>query len=266
MIKFSIITVCLNAGDDLLYTVNNLIQQEYKNFEIIVKDGFSNDGSIDCLPDDKRIVFIQKKDKSVYDAMNQAIEIATGDYCLFINAGDALYDTKTLKKIAEFINKNDADFYYGKSYTVSSGVTNYAPENITKYYCYRTTMCHQAMVIKSFFLKERGYSLDYKITADREWLVYAFVQAKMKFKRMPMYVSLYKGGGISSGDNVLSLIHKETKEINKLYFTKMEQIKFQIKYSFTLPWLRRMFIKNPHLKSFYYRLRYLWMSRGSKNE
>ena len=118
MIKFSIITVCLNAGNDLIETVNNLLNQTYENYEVIVKDGFSTDGSIERLPQNERINFMQCKDKNVYDAMNQAINIATGDFCLFINAGDGLYETTTLKQISMFISENIGDFYYGKSYTM----------------------------------------------------------------------------------------------------------------------------------------------------
>ena len=87
MIKFSIITVCLNAGNDLLETVESTLKQSYDEFEIIVKDGFSKDCSIEKLPQNKKVCVYQEKDKSVYDAMNQAIAYATGDYCLFINEG-----------------------------------------------------------------------------------------------------------------------------------------------------------------------------------
>ena len=73
MIKFSIITVCLNAGNDLLETVESTLKQSYDEFEIIVKDGFSKDCSIEKLPQNKKVCVYQEKDKSVYDAMNQAI-------------------------------------------------------------------------------------------------------------------------------------------------------------------------------------------------
>ena len=62
MIKFSIITVCLNAGQDLIDTVENTLNQSYDNFEIIVKDGFSKDCSIEKLPYNDKIKLIQKKD------------------------------------------------------------------------------------------------------------------------------------------------------------------------------------------------------------
>ena len=88
MIKFSIVTVCLNAGQDLIDTVNSTLGQSYDCFEILVKDGFSTDGSTEQLPEDERIRLIQKKDTGIYDAMNQAVEEALGDYLIFMNCGD----------------------------------------------------------------------------------------------------------------------------------------------------------------------------------
>lgn len=261
MIKFSIITVCLNAGDDLSDTTKSVLNQTFSDYEIVVKDGFSTDGSVEKLPDDPHIRFIQSKDTSVYDAMNQAVAHASGEYCIFINAGDTLYDQTTLQQIADFIEKNPGDFYYGKSHTVSSGVMNYGPAKVTKYFCYRTTMCHQAMVIRTSFLKERGYDTSYRISADREWMVYAFVQAKMRFVRMPMVVSHYKGGGISSGKNVRDIIDEETARINRTHFTKGERLKFWAMRAVTLPGLRRKISRNPKFKSTYYKIRYKYLSR-----
>ena len=262
MIKFSVITVCLNAGEDLFYTVHNILEQKYDQYELIVKDGYSNDGSVEKLPLNSHLRFIQSKDISVYDAMNQAIDAAQGEYCIFINAGDGLYEDITLAKINEFIETHKGDFYYGKSYTISSGVTNYGPAHVDDFFCYRTTMCHQAMVIKTEYLKKRGYQTCYQVAADREWMVYAYMTAKMKFVRMPITVSNYKGGGISYGNDVLSKIREENKKIRCSYFSKTQRFKYNIRYALTLPGVRSWISRNPKLKKLYYKFRYQYLSRG----
>ena len=87
-IKFSIIVVCLNAGEKLHKTLESVLRQSYTGFEILVKDGMSTDGSIEALPQEDAIRVVRQKDKSIYDAMNQAILLAEGDYLLFLNCGD----------------------------------------------------------------------------------------------------------------------------------------------------------------------------------
>ena len=208
-----------------------------------------------------KIKLIQKKDNNVYDAMNQAIDAATGEYCIFINAGDTLFQNDTLQQIENFIQEHVGDFYYGKSYTISSGVTNYGPSKLSKFYCYRTTMCHQAMVIETCYLKARGYDTTYKISADREWMVYAFMDAHMRFVRMPITVSNYKGGGISSGDDAIVKIQDENKRIIKAHFSKLEQVKYRFMIGITFPGIRSRISRNPRFKSVYYKLRYQFLSR-----
>ena len=87
-VKFSILVVCLNPGAKLAETVESIRKQEYRDYEIIVKDGGSKDGSVGLLPADEKIRLIEKKDTGIYDAMNQAVSEAAGEYVLFLNCGD----------------------------------------------------------------------------------------------------------------------------------------------------------------------------------
>ena len=84
---YSIIIVCLNAGDRLISTVESVLAQGYGGYEIIVKDGGSKDGSVEKLKglysDDRLHVYIQG-DSGIYDAMNESVKLAEGDYILFI--------------------------------------------------------------------------------------------------------------------------------------------------------------------------------------
>ena len=87
--RFSIIVVCLNAGKKLEQTVGSIWKQTYENYEILVKDGGSTDGSIEALSgqveDQDRLKLISEADGGIYEAMNQAILHASGDYVLFLN-------------------------------------------------------------------------------------------------------------------------------------------------------------------------------------
>ena len=108
--SFSIVVVCLNPGEKLTETVNSILSQQYGNYEIIIKDGGSADGSLEKLPADSRIRLLTCKDSGIYDAMNQALPMITGQYVLFLNCGDLFYNDTVLFDMAKVIeNKKNAD-------------------------------------------------------------------------------------------------------------------------------------------------------------
>lgn len=103
---FSIIVVCLNAGDELIKTVDSVRHQTCTDYEILVKDGGSKDGSLEKLPQEERIQTVVCKDKSIYDAMNQASTYAKGRYVLYLNCGDYLADETVLEQVKKRILEN----------------------------------------------------------------------------------------------------------------------------------------------------------------
>ena len=167
MIQFSIITVCLNAGQGLLDTVARTLSQTYENFEIIVKDGGSKDGSLEKLPKDARIRVVTRQDTGIYDAMNQGIAEARGDYLIFMNCGDWFYSPDVLQSIAEGIGEQREPLYYGKCFDRMTGQVRAYPKQLTRMTCYRTMICHQATIYRADVLKQRPYDLSYRILADR---------------------------------------------------------------------------------------------------
>ena len=93
---FSIIVVCLNAGDRLQDTLDSIWKQSYSDYEVIIKDGGSKDGSLSCVPKKDNVHLYREKDTGIYDAMNQAVRYAHGEYLLFLNTGDLFYDEQVL--------------------------------------------------------------------------------------------------------------------------------------------------------------------------
>ncbi len=100
---FSVIVVCYNAGEKLKETIGNILSQTCEDYEIIVKDGGSEDGSLQKLPQNKRIRVFAQKDKGIYDAMNQAAEMARGQFVVFMNCGDYFHSRETLEQVKTFI-------------------------------------------------------------------------------------------------------------------------------------------------------------------
>lgn len=203
---FSLITVCLNAGDDLSITVNSILCQTFTDFEIIVKDGYSNDASADKLPEDVRIKLVKKKDTGIYDAMNQALGQVSGKYLLFLNAGDRFYDLDVLKKIAGVIKKiPEFGLYYCDYKTTSLDKRVYSPKKLNSFFLFRNTLCHQCCFFETAKFNATGsFNLRYKVLADYDFL--------LRFTLLKKYGSLYvnilgiisKSGGFSSKNKELA--------------------------------------------------------------
>ena len=107
--KFTIITVSFNPGEKLKKTLRSVTEQTFADYEVIVKDGGSTDGSTDFLQkmESPRIRLLSGKDAGIYDAMNRAVEQAAGEYVLFLNCGDVLADAGVLERAAAVIDQTD---------------------------------------------------------------------------------------------------------------------------------------------------------------
>ena len=94
---FSIITPVLDNKDSLIKTINSIKKQKFKDFEFIVIDGGSNDGSVEILNNEKIVdKWLSEKDNGIWDAVNKGIKISEGKYINTINAGDEYYSTESL--------------------------------------------------------------------------------------------------------------------------------------------------------------------------
>ena len=202
---YSIIVVCLNAGERLHDTIESILQQKYSNYEIIVKDGGSSDGSVEELQEafhDERMHIHIRKDNGIYDAMNQAVQLAQGEYNLFLNAGDSFYDETVLDKITEEIEriKNEnkkADVIYGNLYHKALDTIIYAAPEINDFTCYRNVPCHQTCFYHRSMFETRGYKPEYNVRADYEHFLWCFYEKKAKIWYVPVIVASYEGGGYS---------------------------------------------------------------------
>ncbi len=258
--RFSIIVVSLNAGEELRKTVESILMQTYKDFEILVKDGMSEDGSVENLPADDRIRLIRKKDRSIYDAMNQAVREAAGDYEIFLNCGDYFYDEKVLARIAKEIAGNPADIYYGKLFRRIQQTVDEPAHKITDFVCYRNIPCHQACVYGRKMFLQRGYDLHYPVRADYEHFLWCRYEGHAVFHYMPFVIASYEGSGFSETKDNLKRAAGEHKLITKKYLG-IKCVLYRGIMLITLQPLRKRIADNPHLSKGYQRLKSLLYRR-----
>lgn len=183
MVKFSIITCTFNAGPYIGRTMESVKEQVYPYIEHIIMDGVSRDRTLTVVEQyaavDSRVKLFSERDNGLYDAMNKAIQRATGDYILFLNAGDRFFSETTLEDIADMLKYNNRPaVVYGMTDIVNNaGMLLHPrrlqpPEVLTwKSFRHGMLVCHQAFFARTDIAKETPYNLKYRFSADVDWCI-----------------------------------------------------------------------------------------------
>ncbi len=257
--KFSIVTVCFNAGDKLYETIKTALNQTYTNFEILIQDGLSKDGSLDKLPNDGRIRVFSEKDMGIYDAMNKAVQKVSGDYVYFLNCGDSFYDKDVLLNVAKYIEENpDKGIYYGDTYKESTDSYVPMPKNLTAFTCYRNIPCHQACFYHRSLFEKRGYDLEFKIRADYEHFLWCFFKENIRPVHTGLTIANYEGGGFSETKENRKRDRLEHKLTVNKYMKKSQLFLAKSYMVITLMPLRRALGNSRHFSKFYNKFKSLF--------
>ncbi len=199
--KCSVITVNYNNCKALERTIISTInQQKFNDFEYIIIDGASTDGSVDIIKKfaNKIDYWVSEPDKGIYDAMNKGVAVAKGDYCIFMNSGDCFYDDTVLNKI--FSNPNcNADFIAG-NYCIN-GVVKESPSKITAITLFKTidkSICHQALFTKRDILTQSPYQTEYYIIADFVNQFHSIILNNATYQYINVTICDIEPGGISA--------------------------------------------------------------------
>jgi putative colanic acid biosynthesis glycosyltransferase len=189
---FSIITVSKDNKAGFQQTRESVKLQSFNKFEWIIIDGGSTDGTLDEL--DKERGWVSEPDQGPYDAMNNGMAKAKGDYLLFLNAGDTLAGPHVLEQIAAAIRaqKTLPEFIYGDSLELDFYRTARAPTQQNR----GMFTHHQAMLYRREALKGLRYDLSYKIAADYDFTC-RFVRSITHILYCPLAICVFETGGMS---------------------------------------------------------------------
>ncbi len=211
--KISIITVTYNCKEQLETTISSVVSQTYNNIEFVIIDGGSTDGTLDIIKANKTKVsyLISEPDEGIYDAMNKGLKVSTGDYILFLNAGDTLYNRHTLENIP-FAKNPDADIFYGETLIIDErGETlglrqKKLPDYLNwKHFKKGMVVCHQSIFVSK---KIAGfYDLTFKYSADIDWVLNALREAK-KIVFTKSIISSFVTGGFSTQNKWYSWLER----------------------------------------------------------
>ncbi len=202
--KLSIVTVCKNEEEGLKNTVESVLLQSFTDFEYIIKDGGSQDGSAETAEHyrgffGKRGIpfrIISEPDRGIFDAMNVGAAASKGEWILFLNAGDTLFARSTLRRIFDGKDWEGTDLLYGDVLEEEFGEYHYfrkCPEKIEE----RMPFSHQSVFARRELLTEYPFRPEYPIAADYNFLLECYCDGKI-FTDSGVTVSVITKDGVSS--------------------------------------------------------------------
>lgn len=198
----SIITVCFNEEQNIERTMRAVLNQTCQDYEYIICDGGSSDNTLQIIerliPEFENrgisVSLTSKKDGGIYYGMNEGIDIAKGEYILFANAGDCLYDDNVVSAFVSALKEEKPDVIYGDCVLV---------ERMVEKQCICShdglqddmTICHPAVMVSTDIMKKRKFDVSYKVAADYEYLLYLY-NKRVLFKHIDKNIAYFFHGGV----------------------------------------------------------------------
>jgi len=236
--KFTVITVCKNAEKTIRRAMQSVLSQTYKPLEYIIVDGLSSDGTMKIVEEQRDQVarIFHEKDNGIYDAMNKGIDHGSGDYYLFLNADDYLFNETALERVYRKISGTNslADIFFGQVliFDEVSGKSNvWQAAEATPFSMFRSALPHPATVYSGGAFARNGlFDLNFPIAADYEWAVRAIMRNHLRFQRIDTLISVFSKGGLSTKPETHQQIMDEKKRIRHRHYSSKQRLYYNARW------------------------------------
>lgn len=196
---FSIISIVRNDRVGLGKTADSIAAQSCRDFEWLIVDGASTDGTAEYALslNSAQISAVSKRDSGIYDAMNSGIDRASGEYLLFLNAGDLFANAATLQTVADRLGAGEVDFLYGDSLEAfAGGRLVYKAAQGHRRVGYGMFACHQSMYFRRSLLGDLRYDTGLRIAGDYAFAA-DFLKRQPRIARLHEALSIFDLSGVS---------------------------------------------------------------------
>ncbi len=222
MVRISVVTVTYNAAGSIQRTLDSVGRQGYPHIEHLIIDGASKDDTIEIAERYKKnsryeVTIQSEPDKGLYDAMNKGLQKATGDYIVFLNAGDSLYADDTIQRVARCAEGSPAVIYGDTATTDADGnflrLRRHRPPKTLTWRSFKKGMlvCHQAFYVRSDIAKKFLYNLKYKHSADVDWCIRVMKEADrcgLPLVNSNAILANFEEGGNTTQNHKASLVER----------------------------------------------------------
>jgi glycosyltransferase involved in cell wall biosynthesis len=216
-LKLSIITINYNDAVGLKKTITSVYNQTWKDFEYIIIDGDSTDNSLEVIKsfDSSNLNYVSEPDTGIYNAMNKGIKMARGNYLLFLNSGDYLYNDDVLLNVKDYFVSNRSFMSGHLNYNKDSKVViREHPEKLTFSYLVGNSLSHPSTFIKrEMFEKYDSYNEENRVVSDWEFFFKTIALNGETFVKIPFVITIFDNSGVSSCSENLSLIKTEKQKV-----------------------------------------------------
>lgn len=222
MVRISVVTVTYNAAGSIQRTLDSVGRQGYPHIEHLIIDGASKDDTIEIAERYKKnsryeVTIQSEPDKGLYDAMNKGLQKATGDYIVFLNAGDSLYADDTIQRVARCAEGSPAVIYGDTATTDADGnflrLRRHRPPKTLTWRSFKKGMlvCHQAFYVRSDIAKKFPYNLKYRHSADVDWCIRVMKEADrcgLSLVNSNAILANFEEGGNTTQNHKASLVER----------------------------------------------------------
>lgn len=244
----SIITINLNNRDGLLRTIDSVISQTFTDYEWIVIDGGSTDGSRELIEkySNHFTYWVSEPDKGIYNAMNKALPLVKGEWVQFLNSGDWLCENNTLEKV--FCEEHKCDVIYGNTFLVkeSNRIPVFFPSKLKFSWILNDCINHQSSFYKSKLFREISYNEEFSIIADRALIMELMLRNKV-FKHINQFIACFDSNGLSTQSNALFFKELNTIHKNNIPYHLKDDIEYIYSWRFienrkSLRFIKKIFV------------------------
>ena len=174
--KISIITVCRNDLNCLQKTLASICAQHFRDFELVIIDGASNDGTQEYLRELQmdNLIYISEPDSGIYDAMNKGVRLASGSWYFFLNAGDLLYSCKTLQYVAKKLSRQSEFMCGSVVYNFKKALIETKPQQVINWNT-RVLAHQQGVFIANHVFSFLQFDQNFKLRAEAAFFYKAYL-------------------------------------------------------------------------------------------
>jgi glycosyltransferase involved in cell wall biosynthesis len=219
--KISIITINFNNLEGLKRTLESVVNQTWREFEYIIIDGGSTDGSADLIESQSGHIdyWVSEPDKGIYNAMNKGIQMANGEYLLFLNSGDYFFNNTVLQDNQSRIANQDLIYFNINVIDDDSIFLKKYPNQLSFSYFTKDTLPHPATFIRASLFNKLGmYDESFKIVSDWKFFLESICKFNCSYIRIDETLTTFYLDGLSSDPRNKVLIFEEKQKILKSGF------------------------------------------------